>query len=35
MPIPEILPRLKIYFGTSCGVKLSEFLEKNLDEVFL
>jgi hypothetical protein len=27
MPIPEILPRLKNSFGTSCGGKLSEFLE--------
>ena len=27
IPTPEILPRLKISFGTSCGGKLSEFLE--------
>jgi len=33
MPIPEILPRLKFYFGTSCGRKLSEFLEKKIDVV--
>jgi hypothetical protein len=35
MLIHEILPRIKIYFGTSCGGKLSEFLEKILDEVVL
>jgi hypothetical protein len=35
MPIPEILPRLKISFGTSCGGKLSEFLELFLDDVVL
>jgi hypothetical protein len=30
MPTPEILPRLKISFGTSYGGKLSEFLEKKI-----
>jgi hypothetical protein len=29
MPTPEILPRLKISFGTSCEGKLSDFLEKS------
>jgi hypothetical protein len=28
MPTPEILPRLKLYFDTSFGGKISEFLEK-------
>jgi hypothetical protein len=35
MPIPEILPRLKFSFGTSCGGKLSEFFRKFLDDVVL
>jgi hypothetical protein len=34
MPIPEILPRLKISFGTSCGGKLSEFLERFYMKLF-
>jgi hypothetical protein len=28
MPTPEILPRLKFSFGTSCGGQLSELLER-------
>jgi hypothetical protein len=35
MPIPEILPRLKTSFGTSCGGKLSEFFRKFLNEIVL
>jgi hypothetical protein len=34
MPTPEILPRLKFSFGTSCGGQLSELFRKILDEVF-
>jgi hypothetical protein len=34
MPTPEILPRLKFSFGTSCGGQLSELFRKFLDEVF-
>ena len=34
MPTPEILPRLKFSFGTSCGGQLSELLKIFLNEVF-
>jgi hypothetical protein len=34
MPTPEILPRLKFSFGTSCGGQLSELLERFYDELF-
>ena len=34
MPTPEILPRLKSSFGTSCGGQLSELFKNILNEVF-
>ena len=34
IPTPEILPRLKSSFGTSCGGQLSELLKRFLNEVF-